>query len=117
MSDTPKTLIERLRDPVLMKRWWDQYGLEAANEIERLRNGFSQSIETVKEQHSEIERLRATLATADKLLREAFDPIQDHHDDLGDLAERIVAHVNATKKQDVSTPLRLSRSAGAAGNE
>lgn len=32
----PKTLVERLRDPLLMLRWWDHYGLEAADEIERL---------------------------------------------------------------------------------
>lgn len=33
-----QTLVERLRDPVLMQRWWDQYGTEAADEIERLRH-------------------------------------------------------------------------------
>ena len=27
---------DRLRDPVLLKHWWDQYGLEAADVIDRL---------------------------------------------------------------------------------
>lgn len=38
MSAAQKTLVERLRDPTMMKRWWDQYGWEAADEIERLQS-------------------------------------------------------------------------------
>jgi hypothetical protein len=40
MPDKPvfnMSLVERLRDPDYMKRWWDQIGDGAAREIERLR--------------------------------------------------------------------------------
>jgi hypothetical protein len=47
MSDD---LIKRLRDPVAMRRWWDQYGYEAADEIERLR-------ELIEDQKRAIESL------------------------------------------------------------
>ena len=31
---------DRLRDPVLLKTWWDQYALEAADVIDRLENAL-----------------------------------------------------------------------------
>jgi len=39
MSD----LIERLRDPVLMGKWWDQYGMEAADCIEKLERELAEA--------------------------------------------------------------------------
>ena len=43
MSDTPNTgdIVNKLRDPARMKTWWDQYGLDAANDIEKLRRDLA----------------------------------------------------------------------------
>jgi hypothetical protein len=39
-------ITERLRDPKAMQKWWDQYGMDAANEIERLRAALLAAWET-----------------------------------------------------------------------
>ena len=39
MSD----LVKRLRDPVMMRAWWDQYGMEAADRIEQLERAHARS--------------------------------------------------------------------------
>jgi hypothetical protein len=79
---------------------------EAADEIELLRAERDNAREALRISEGYVrelsdfrvqaERLRAALEKADSLLREAISPILHHHDDLGDLAERIVAHINAT---------------------
>jgi hypothetical protein len=39
---------DRLRDPVLLKNWWDQYALEAADVIDRLEN----ALQTLKDKQA-----------------------------------------------------------------
>ena len=39
MSD----LVKRLRDPVMMRAWWDQYGMEAADRIEQIERAHARS--------------------------------------------------------------------------
>ena len=47
-------IVDRLRDSELMKRWWDQYGYDAADAIEALRKELKAANEVLLGQFKDV---------------------------------------------------------------
>jgi len=68
-TNTPSDLVKRLRDPVMMKRWWDQYGMDAADRIEQLERERDGWKEREAQAHRLLDIAERELAEARLLLR------------------------------------------------
>jgi len=71
MSD----LVKRLRDPVMMRAWWDQYGMEAADRIEQIERAHARSQGAEADLAAMLIRAERAEAELAALRHEIDDPI------------------------------------------
>jgi hypothetical protein len=81
LAGLPEELVKTGLNPVLMRRWWDQYGYEAADEIERLTRERDRFIALSTDLMGRsaglpeelVERLRAKVSSSDLMLMTALE--------------------------------------------